>query len=369
MEKNIAIIGAGPVGSYAAYLLSKKGFPVSLFDKKKSSQIGSPVQCTGLLTPEIKRFLPLSKKFLVNTFSHIQVVCSSNQHQLSLNKTEYLVDRKKFDQFILKSALKQGVVFHPCHKLIEIKKNMEGKHNLIFQHKNKLKIFSPDLIIGADGPQSLICCYLNPNKKKTFYYGLQAVVKGNFNSHTYQTFFGRKICPGFFAWLVPESKTKARIGLAASQNPNCYFNNFLKILDINPKQIIEKQAGLIPSFDPKLKTKSKNIFLLGDAASHVKATTLGGIIPGFKAAVNLTNCLTNKKLSFKNHQNLKLHLFLRKVLNKFSDKDYNKLIYLLSQPKIKKILETYSRESPKELIKKIILNEPRLLFFVKYSFY
>jgi len=108
--------------------------------------------------------------------------------------------------------------------------------------------------------------------------------------------------------------------------------------------------------------------LLGDAASHVKATTLGGIIPGFKAAVNLTYNLTNQKPSFNNYQNLKRHLLIRKTLNKFSDKDYDKLIYLISKPKTKKILETCSRENPKKLIKKLILNEPRLLSFVlKFS--
>ncbi len=367
MRSSIAIIGAGPVGSYAAYQLSKEGFEVNLFDTKKASQIGSPVQCTGLLTSGIKRFIPLNKEFLINTFSHIQVF-SPNKHQITLNKTEYLVDRKKFDQYIFNLAIKQGVVFHPQHKLTEIK-DSKGKYELTFKNKKQTKKFSPDVIIGADGPLSLVSRYLNPFKKKTCYCGLQAIIKGSFNPDSYQAFLGNNICPHLFAWLVPESKTKARVCLATLTNPLNYFNNFLKMLNINKKQIIEKQAGLIPLFEPEIKTRHKNIFLLGDAASHVKATTLGGIIPGFKAAINLTRQLTNQKTHFKNHENLKRHLFIRKTLNKFSDKDYNKLIHLLSKPKTKKLLETHSRENPKKLLKKLLLKEPRLLSFAKYLFY
>ena len=215
MRKNIAIIGAGPVGSYAAYLLSKEGFHVDLFDAKKSSQIGSPIQCTGLLTSEIRKFLPLNKDFIINTFSHIQVV-SPNQQKIIINKTEYLVDRKKFDQYIFNLALKQGTTFHSEHNLIGIKENTlifkltrEERSSSVSQKslisvKNKTKTFSPDIIIGADGPLSLVYRCLNPFKKKTFYYGIQAVIKGKFNSDVYQTFFGSKTCPNLFAWLFPE---------------------------------------------------------------------------------------------------------------------------------------------------------------------
>jgi len=358
----IAIIGAGPVGSYTAQLLSKKGFNVHLFDKKTISQIGQPIQCTGLLTSDIQKFIPLNNNFLINTFSHLQVF-SPNQQKITLNKTEFLINRKKFDQYLINLALKHNAIFHPRHKLTQIKNK-----TLTFQHKNQTKTFSPDIIIAADGPLSLIRQHLNPNQKRTLYFGHQAVIKGNFNPTTYQTFFGNKTSPNLFAWLVPESKTKARIGLAALKNPHFYFNNFLRKLKINQNQIIEKQAGLIPLFNPKTKTCYKNIFLLGDAASHVKATTLGGIIPAFQEAKNLANSISQNKPYRPHLKNLKLHLFLRKTLNKFSDQDYNKLIYLLSKPKNKKLLETHSRENPKKLFKKLILKEPRLLCFAKHLF-
>ena len=147
--KTIAIIGAGPVGSYTAYLLAKQGFSVSLFDSKKLSGIGSPIQCTGLLTSELSQFMPIHKNFLINTFSHIQIF-SPHQHNIILNKTEYLVDRKKFDQFVFDLAIKKGVKFYPQHELIEIKQVEVGKHELVFRCHNKNQTYSPDIIVGAD---------------------------------------------------------------------------------------------------------------------------------------------------------------------------------------------------------------------------
>ena len=34
MKTNITIVGAGPAGLMAAYILSKNGFPVTIFDRK-----------------------------------------------------------------------------------------------------------------------------------------------------------------------------------------------------------------------------------------------------------------------------------------------------------------------------------------------
>lgn len=363
--KNIAVVGAGPVGSYTAYLLSQKGFKVHLFDRKKQSEIGLPYQCTGLLTYDIDKYFPLKKDFLINTFSQIELI-SPNQRKLLLNKKEYLINRVKFDRYLFGLALKQGTAFYPEHQLLKLVKNKRGKANLIFKTKAGLKIFTPDLIIGADGPFSVISRYLNHSLKNKFYFGLQAVVKGNFNSNSYQVYFDRKICPCFFGWVVPESKTRARIGLAAFRHTSFHFGLFFRKIKVSPSQIIERQSGAIPLFNPKQKTVSRQIFLLGDAGGMVKATTLGGLVPAFREAYRLANSLSQKRKYCPDQKSLKLHLLLRKALNRFTNQDYNTLFFLLSKPKNKAIIEKYSRENPRQLIKKLILAEPRLLLFFRY---
>ena len=362
----IAIVGAGAVGCYAAYLLARNGFSVALYDVKSKGQIGRPVQCTGIFPTEIKKFVDLNNDFLVNVVGRGELF--SEKREVIFNKEEYVLDRTKFDQYLLGLAVSKGVEFYPRHKLIGLRKNQLGKVNLLFEVeskkgnlKNKLiKITSPDLIIGVDGPNSILFQRLNRNRKRKYYYGLQAVVKGKFDKHSYQTYFGG-VCPGFFSWVVPESASRARVGLAVLKKPSVYFDRFLQKLGVDEKQVISKQGGLIPIFDPAVRFNYKNIYLLGDAAGWVKATTGGGIVPAFYEVHNLVNCLVKKKKYQPKLNNLKLHWFIRKILNRFSNSDYDRMIGLLAKPKNKRLVETYSREKPFKLLCKLAWNEPQLV--------
>ena len=88
---NITIIGAGPIGCYAGYLLAKSGHQVEIYEK---GEIGRPIQCTGLLTADFDQFEIDKSSFLVNTFDQIEI--NSPQNQLVLKQKEYLICRDKY---------------------------------------------------------------------------------------------------------------------------------------------------------------------------------------------------------------------------------------------------------------------------------
>ena len=60
----ITIVGAGPAGSYLAYLLAKKGQAVTIIEEHE--KIGSPVQCTGIVTGSIEKFVKLPNDVVAN---------------------------------------------------------------------------------------------------------------------------------------------------------------------------------------------------------------------------------------------------------------------------------------------------------------
>ena len=205
--------------------------------------------------------------------------------------------------------------------------------------------------------------------KRKHYYGIQAVVRGNFNPQRYRTYFGKETCPDLFAWIVPESKDIARVGLATTKNPRFYFDKFMLGKNFS---VMEMQAGTIPLYHPKQKMVRDNCYLLGDASGYVKATTLGGIIPGMKQAQVLVDCIDNGKDYEVElgtlRKRMNLHLRLRKVMNKFSDKDWDSVLKLLGQEKVRKVFEEHTRENPLPLVMKTLFREPRFLKFVKYLF-
>lgn len=360
---NIAIIGAGPIGSYAGYLLAKSGHEVSIYDRKK--EIGLPIQCTGILTSDFDQFnLPLNS-FLVNTINKIEAY-SPNGIKVEIKQKDYIICRKKFDQYLVDLAQKEGAKIFLTHSFVR----REANKLIIKDTLNNIKKYIiPDIVIAADGPLSPLAKAHNFfHSERKQYYGIQAVVEGNFAEQTTKTYFGEKICPGFFAWVVPESSTKARVGLYTTKNTKYYFDKFIQE---NPHfSILEIQAGTIPIFNPKQRLKQSNCYLLGDASSYVKATTGGGIVPGMKQAQILSNCITNNKNFTKEIKPLKkkmhLHLQVSKTMGKFSDKDWDKLFHYINQPKIKKVFERHTRDNPLPLVIKTFLKEPRFLYFVKY---
>ncbi len=354
---NISIIGAGPIGCYTGYLLAKHGHNVNIYEEH--SKIGHPVQCTGIITKSIERILPLHPSFTINKIKKAEII-SPNNKSLTLNSTDIIIDRTKFDQFLAKKAKAAGAKIHTSHLFLDY-----SKKTIKIKHKNKKITKTTDILIGADGPNSKVRKLITKRTPK-FYVGKQALVKGKFNKDTYKVFFGKQF-PNFFGWIVPESKNKSRIGLITQKNTSFHFKNFLERLKIKNSQIISYQAGLIPIHNPKSKIHKRNIFLVGDAALQIKATTGGGIVPGLQSAQILAKCITKNKNYTKElkkiNKKLSLHLKLHKIRKKFTDKDYNHLIALMSKPKNQEILSKYTRDNVNKLILKLLINEPRLLLY------
>ncbi len=358
---NINIIGAGPAGAYTAYLLAKEGFDVNLYEEHKD--IGSPVQCTGIVTSSISDIIKLDKNLVVNKINNARIF-APNKEYIDLPVSDIIIDRKKFDVSLVNKAKKAGAKVHAEHKFIGQQNN-----KLRFISKGKEVITSPDIVIGADGPLSPTAKAFGMKGARHYLIGLQARVKVRKHPGTFEVYTG-DVCPGFFAWSVPESKDISRIGLATKRSTRKYFSSFLSMNEDK----LEIQAGLIPIYNPRLQTqlikKNIKVYLVGDAATQVKATTGGGIIPGLKAAEKLAEAIISGKSYEKAWKKtvgkeLNTHLRVRNMLNRFSDKDYNKIISLLSRKKNKEFFRNFDRDKASGSLLKLAIREPRLLLFAR----
>ncbi len=369
-SKTIAIIGAGPVGCYTAYLLAKQGYNVNLYEEHK--QIGNPIQCTGLLTHDFDKFFPELKnkksEFLINTLKSVTV--KTKNQSILIPQTEYLVCRKRFDQFFATLAKEAGAKIHLQHSF-----KRKENYGLIIKDtkKNEEITITPDFTIAADGPLSKTAkAHGMFNGKRENYYGIQAIVEGRFNKDNFDVYFGSEFCKDFFVWVVPESSSKARVGLCSKKNSKATFDTFIK--KHSEWEIKEMQAGVIPIYKHTQILRKKNCFLVGDAAGQVKATTLGGLIPGLRAAEKLVESIArnNSKNKKQNSRRLRyellLHQKIRKTMDLFTDSDWETMLKLTGQKKVQKTLKKYSRDNPFPLIASMILKEPRYLQFTKHLF-
>ena len=361
----ITIVGAGPAGSYLAYLLAKQGQKVSIIEEHDT--IGRPVQCTGIVTHSIEKFFKLKNDVIAKRLDKVVVVSKSKK--IDVDVDEIVMWRDKFDQFVAEMAQDEGAEILLNHKFI----GFDGRNSInVKDNKNKkTKKIKTDTIIGAGGPYSAVAKSAGISSNSKHYMGMQAKVKLKMDTSSFETYFGSDF-PNFFGWCVPESENVARLGIGCFENAQHYFYKFLK-QRTGADNIICWESGLIPLYKPKKIIQKDNIYLIGDAATQVKATTGGGIIPSLKAAQTLCDCIINNKnydKEFKRQsgKELLLHLKIRNVLNKFTDKDYDTLLKLMGKTHVRKILKKYDRDTPIPLVANLLLREPRFLYFSKILF-
>jgi len=316
------------------------------------------MHCTGIVTNHITKIIKPHEDFVINKLEK-SVVHAPNGQNVEVKTGELVINREKFDRRLIEMALSEGAKLHLNQKY----KGFNQEHITFTNGKTVKK----QVLIGADGPLSNVAKSIGL-VNTDFYYGIQAIVRKKMYPTTFHTFFGKDY-PKFFGWIVPENNETCRIGLATKTNPKLYFEKFINKVAKNCK-IITKYGGLIPIYNPKKIIQKDNIYLVGDSAGMVKATTGGGLIPGLLGAETLADSIINnkdytKEFHDKTGKNLKLHLKIRNILNRFSDEDYNYLIKLANGKNVNELLNQTDREYPTKLMTKLLIKEPRFLYFIK----
>jgi digeranylgeranylglycerophospholipid reductase len=357
----ITIIGAGPVGCHTAQLLAKNGNHVQVIEEHK--EIGKPVQCTGIVTKSLSETIPFKNEWVVNRLKKV-IVHAPNGKTAEIKIDDIVIDRTGFDNYLAERAKKEGAKIMLNSRMEKIEKK-EANKKLKIVTEGKEKTILTEKLIGADGPNSIVSRFMG-NKKPDCWIGLQAVVKMDVDKDAYSVYFGDDM-PGFFGWVVPENENTSRIGIASTQNPKKVFDKFMK--RFSNYKILQMQGGLIPKYDSHITLQKDDSFIVGDAATQVKATTGGGLVPGLKA----TECLARAIKKGTNYsaeltavnKELKTNLVIRNILDRFTENDYDRLIELISKDKMRELLNKHDRDKPSSLLFKALITEPRLLFFAK----
>lgn len=363
----ISIIGAGPTGSYLAYLLARKNLDVRVFEKEPFQK--KTFACTGIISRNISNLIKLDQGLILNKIKGARIFSpNGNSLKIKTNKTQaFVIDRIKFDNFLIEKAKDAGAKFYFNHDFDDFKIK---KDEMILNFKNKKKKIRTNYLVGADGPLSVVAKKSDLFGKREFLNGFQARVKLKTSPEIIQMYLGKQY-KDFFAWVVPESGNIARIGLASKKNPRKAAEILIRKLKIRKQDIIDYQGGLIPIYNPRLKTQKNNIFLLGDSATQIKASTGGGIITGLMAAEELAKSIKKGKINYqrtwkkKIGKDLLLNLWIRKILDKFSDKEYNDLVDIMNKEKNKVFMQkSGSMDFPSNYIFRLMFKEPRLFKFL-----
>jgi flavin-dependent dehydrogenase len=195
-----------------------------------------------------------------------------------------------------------------------------------------------------------------------------------------EVWFGEETAPGFFAWVIPISDRRARVGLASREGePTKLLTHFIK-KRFGSASHPPPRAGMVLTDGPLSRTSFPGMMIVGDAAGHVKPTTGGGVVLGGlcameagKAAVKALESgdLTYRSLTQYDEawsrlygKEFKSMQILRGLADTFSDERLNRFFRAFNDAGLNDILYDLVKDGDMDLQEGVIkraLAEPRLM--------
>ena len=372
MPEDIAVIGGSAAGFYTAYQLAKKGLEVRVFEAKHALD---PFPRTLIVTSYLSRLMgSLCEESVVNRIKNYDLYADGRFANVSLQHPDVVIERSTLIRRLAERAEESGVKIHTDQRFMSLKPNGSRVSFTVSPNGEQRRVEeSADVVIGADGAFSRVAQSAGWPQQPTVPL-VQAVVKlpDDMPPDTTRIWFRPEDTP-YFYWLIPHSSTHGVLGLIGEEQTKTWkaLENFLESKALEP---LEFQNALIPRYDSWIpfcrNIEESRVYLVGDAAGHVKVTTVGGLVTGFRGALGVVEAITNGGSSPHStglRLELDLHRVIRRALNQFREKDYARLLGLLT-PSVRRSLSFFHRDETSKLLLQVFYKNPRLLLLGLRSF-
>jgi geranylgeranyl reductase family protein len=288
---DVIVVGAGPAGLIAAREASGQGSQVAIFEEHEV--VGLPDHCAGILSVTGLRTLGLSPStdVIQNHVGGARIHSPAGETiEIQRGHREALiVDRRRFDAWLAERAVSRGAELTTGLRVREMTPNPSGEIEVRMADDTRR---TSKVVIDAEGAGCLIArsagfpAVKRDVKRPAFQYELRGV---DIEDDVVEMFYGRRLAPGFFAWMVPLGDGRARIGLAATDRAKIRLDAAMKhhpvISERVRKSRIERSiGGTVLVGLPLGKTYKRGMMIVGDAAGMTKPTTGGGVVVGGIAA-------------------------------------------------------------------------------------
>lgn len=293
----VAVVGAGSSGSFAALHLSRFGVRTTVFEEH--AEIGLPAHCAGHLSIHGLRNLglyPLPKEILENTFSsaHFYSPCGNAFSIRLKHPATCAVNRALFDRYLARKAENAGATYMLGSRVRSLLIEEQYVRGVNVEHASGAESVKAKIVIDAEGINSKLLkeTGLTGSNRQKWVYAVEAEVGNvaNLETDAVNIFLGKDYAPGFYAWIIPRRDGTAKVGLAAKTgNPKSLLER-LMLKHPAASKLLARARILKLSFHPitlggPIPRAFKNGFLaVGDVASQVKPTTGGGVIFGLTCA-------------------------------------------------------------------------------------
>jgi geranylgeranyl reductase family protein len=286
-QVDLLVVGAGPAGSMAALGAAQAGLETLMVERRAA--VGRPVRCGEYVPLALAQELPTGVELPVRALAdalHLHLLQGETRE---IRSPGAVIDRAAFDQSLADAAQAAGARLLGGTPLVALERG--GIATLGGASSGRVRA---RLIIGADGPRSLVAAAAGLGHPRVMLglqreVGLSRPVDG---AHLYLWATARY----GYGWLFPKGST-ANLGVAVPRGAGRLGRRALSELTLRlaDEELLSEagaarrgegdpgRSGLVPCGGVLPRLAAGRVLLAGDAAGHTDPLTGAGIAAAVRA--------------------------------------------------------------------------------------
>jgi digeranylgeranylglycerophospholipid reductase len=362
-EQDVIVVGASVAGLFAAYRLAQAGVRVRVFEAEPEL---SPDARTLIVTPAWLRMVDFDvDEAVLNRTGTFELISRRASARVRLREPDVVLERARFMELLADQVVAAGGELLLDHRFEGL-----GEHQdfplVRFRNGHGPEETGAATVIGADGVESALAAEVaaGDDLERVGIVQARVALPDDLPVDTVRCWFDRG-STRFFYWLIPESAKTGAVGLIAEteEEAGAALERFMVAEGL---AAIEYQQAQVPMYPPRSRPtadlREGQALLVGDAAGQVKVTTVGGVVTGMGgAAAAARSILRGTSYAAEARAlrwELQAHAGLRRLLDGFSNADYDRLLRLLNGP-TRRVLRRYNRDELRRAIWRLVLAQPR----------
>lgn len=345
----IAVVGASSSGLYLAWRLAREGRDVHLFENGE----GPSIRRRLIVTPSLLRLLDIPPSIVLSKVKAYEFISPKGKGVVPLKQPDLVIERQDLLGMLLKRAEHSGVKIHWEVPFVGFS---DGEP--LFLSSRGEESFEVSWIVAADGARSAVGRALGLQLEVVHLLQARVILPPSCPEGLSKIWFRPDLTP-YFLWLFPDSPTSGVLG-AIAEGKRAVHRAVEELLSSEGLEAQGYEAGVVTLYQPTFRPERGKILFVGDAAGHVKVTTVGGTVTGLRGARACARAILRGGGYLREllplRRELLLHRWIRRILNRMGPRHYEGLIRTIGRGAF---LGSFSRDELSSNLPLLPLKAPR----------